>query len=111
MTASSVQRATKFCPSCGALIDAAAATCPTCGARQPGTAVAGASDKKILPAAILAFFFGIFGAHRFYVGKIGTAILMILTLGGIGIWAIIDFILIVVGSFKDKDGNRITEWT
>jgi TM2 domain-containing membrane protein YozV len=69
------------------------------------------TDKRILPAAILCFFFGIFGAHRFYVGKTGTAIFMILTLGGLGIWAVIDFILIVVGAFKDDEGVKITAWT
>ena len=47
---------------------------------------AGSSDKKILPAFLLCFFLGIFGAHRFYVGKIGTAIAQIFTLGGLGIW-------------------------
>jgi len=69
------------------------------------------TDKRILPAAILCFFFGIFGAHRFYVGKTGTAIFMIFTLGGLGIWAMIDFILIVVGAFKDDEGVKITAWT
>ena len=42
------------------------------------------------------------------VGKAGTAILMIVTLGGVGIWTLIDFIMILTGSFKDRDGNRIT---
>ena len=69
------------------------------------------SEKKILPAAILCFFFGVLGFHRFYVGKIGTGILQILTLGGLGIWALIDFIMIVIGSFTDADGKNITEWT
>ncbi len=69
------------------------------------------TDKKILPAFLLCFFFGMFGAHRFYVGKFGTAILQILTLGGLGIWVFIDFIMIIVGSFKDKNGNKITQWT
>jgi TM2 domain-containing membrane protein YozV len=49
--------------------------------------------------------------HRFYVGKTGTGILQILTLGGLGIWWMIDFVMIVIGSFTDKEGNRITEWT
>ena len=45
------------------------------------------------------------GVHRFYVGKIGTGILMLVTFGGLGIWALIDLIVIAVGSFKDK--NRL----
>jgi len=53
---------------------------------------------------------GIFGVHRFYVGKIGTGILMFLTLGGFGIWAFIDFIVITVGGFKDKDKRPVLTW-
>ncbi len=69
------------------------------------------SEKRILPAFLLCFFFGILGVHRFYVGKIGTGILQLVTLGGLGIWALIDFIMIIVGASTDKDGNKITEWT
>lgn len=69
------------------------------------------SDKKILPAFLLCFFFGVFGFHRFYVGKVGTGVLQLLTFGGFGIWALIDFIMIIVGAFTDKAGNKITEWT
>ena len=64
--------------------------------------------------AIVCWFFGIFGVHRFMVGKIGTGVLMLLlTVTVIGsiisfIWSIIDFILILMGKFKDKDGNPIT---
>lgn len=68
---------------------------------------AGVSDKGFVPALLLCFFFGVLGVHRFYVGKIGTGILQLLTLGGLGIWALVDFILIVVGSFTDKDGLPI----
>ncbi len=69
------------------------------------------TDKRILPAFLLCFFLGIFGAHRFYVGKIGTAVLQIFTLGGLGIWALIDLIMIIVGKFSDKEGNQLTQWT
>ncbi len=69
------------------------------------------SDKRILPAFLLCFFLGVIGAHRFYVGKIGTGILQIVTLGGLGIWALIDFIMIIAGAFTDKQGNKITQWT
>ena len=69
------------------------------------------TDKRILPAFLLCFFFGWLGIHRFYVGKVGTGILMILTIGGLGIWALIDFIMIIVGAFTDKQGNKITSWT
>jgi TM2 domain len=69
-----------------------------------------ASPKSRLAAAILAWFLGVIGVHRFYVGKVGTGILMILTLGGFGIWALIDFIMILVGSFKDKQGRVLSNW-
>jgi len=54
---------------------------------------------------LLCFFIGVIGAHRFYVGKIGTGLLMVFTLGGLGIWTFIDLILIIVGKFKNKDGE------
>ena len=69
------------------------------------------TEKRILPAFLLCFFLGVFGAHRFYVGKIGTGILQLVTLGGLGIWALVDFIMIIVGAFTDKEGNKIKQWT
>ena len=66
-----------------------------------------ASDKGFVPAILLCFFLGAFGIHRFYVGKIGTCVLQLLTLGGLGIWALVDFIMIVTGNFKDKAGHPL----
>ncbi len=63
------------------------------------------SERNWLAALLLCIFFGVFGAHRFYVGKIGTAILMLITLGGFGIWAVVDLIIIICQDFKDKDGK------
>ena len=68
------------------------------------------SEKKRLVAFLLCFFFGYLGIHRFYVGKVGTGIAMIFTLGGLGIWVLIDFIMIIVGSFKDKEGKVVATW-
>jgi len=65
------------------------------------------SPKGYVPAVLLCLFLGFLGVHRFYVGKIVTGILMLLTLGGFGIWALIDLIIIIVGSFKDKEGRPI----
>ncbi|MEC8739760.1 MAG: TM2 domain-containing protein [Bacteroidota bacterium] len=65
------------------------------------------SEKGFIPTVLLCFFLGGFGIHRFYVGKVGTGIAMLLTLGGLGIWTIIDFVRIVTGNFKDKDGLEI----
>ncbi len=69
-----------------------------------------ASDKSRLVALLLAWFLGVFGAHRFYVGKTGTAVAMIFTFGGLGIWALVDIIMIAAGSFTDIDGRPITVW-
>jgi TM2 domain-containing membrane protein YozV len=77
----------------------------------PPSAAVAVSEKRILPAALLCFFFGVFGAHRFYVGRVGSAFLQLFTLGGCGIWAMIDLILIVCGVFRDDDDLKITEWT
>ena len=55
------------------------------------------SDKEFLPALILCLFTGVLGVHRFYAGKIGTGILMMLTLGGLGIWWLIDVVKILTG--------------
>ena len=68
------------------------------------------SSKSRLATTLLAFFLGEFGAHRFYLGKIGTAVAMLLTLGGLGIWALVDFIFAVAGIMKDKEGKIIKNW-
>lgn len=65
----------------------------------------------MLPLFLLFFFLAWLGVHRFYVGKIGTGILFLLTFGGLGIWWIIDLILIVTGNFRDKQGAKIAQWT
>jgi len=65
------------------------------------------SDKGFVPTLLLCFFLGIFGVHRFYVGKIGTGLLMLVTLGGLGIWNLVDFVIIACGNFKDKEGRMI----
>lgn len=69
------------------------------------------TDKRLLPAFLLCLFLGSLGLHRFYAGKIGTGVLMLLTLGGLGIWTLIDLIMLVCGAFKDRNGNKITQWT
>ena len=68
------------------------------------TTAAATSQKAWIVTLLLSFFLGALGVHRFYVGKVGTGILMLLTVGGFGVWALIDFIMIAVGKFSDKQG-------
>jgi len=84
------------------------------------------SPKSRLAVTLLSFFLGEFGAHRFYLGKIGTAVTMLILalvgwatvwivigfflIGAVGIWALIDFIFAVSGNMKDKNGKPIKKW-
>jgi TM2 domain-containing membrane protein YozV len=69
----------------------------------------GVSDKSWLAALLLSIFLGALGVHRFFVGKIGTGLLQLFTFGGLGIWALIDIIMIATKQFKDKDGRIVSE--
>jgi len=128
-----------FCKNCGKEIESGINFCPSCGAAveegmsswqfeqekpeyqsqqyvvKSSTANKSASPKSRLVAVLLAFFLGGIGVHRFYLGKSGTGILIIvlnlISFFVIGsIWAFIDFILIACGSFKDGEGLLVTNW-
>jgi hypothetical protein len=58
----------------------------------------------------MASLLGVFGAHRFYVGKTGTAVLMLCSLGGLGIWYLYDLILVASGSLRDSEGRLVSRW-
>jgi TM2 domain-containing membrane protein YozV len=68
------------------------------------------SDKSRGLALGFALLGGFLGLHRFYVGKIGTGILMLLTGGGAGIWWIIDVVNVAAGGFRDRAGRRVAVW-
>lgn len=68
------------------------------------------SDKSRSIALVLGLILGIFGAHRFYVGKTGTGVLMLLTFGGLGIWYLVDNIMIASGGFRDSDDRLVSRW-
>ena len=68
------------------------------------------SDKSRGVALALAAILGPFGAHRFYVGKTGTGILMAVTIGGVGLWYLYDLILVASGSFRDAEGRLVRRW-
>jgi TM2 domain-containing membrane protein YozV len=129
-----------FCPSCGAAVRPAAAAAPPPSAYAPPPAaparevnininqgqpaappppvyaapaapVMGPSPKSRTVVTILAWFLGSLGVHRFYLGKVGTGIAMLFTVGGLGIWQLIDFIMAVAGKMKDKQGRVISNWS
>ena len=68
------------------------------------------SEKSRGVATALAALLGPFGAHRFYLGKTGTGLLMLCTVGGLGIWYLYDLILVAAGSFRDVEGRLVTGW-
>lgn len=72
------------------------------GRKVPG------SERKGL-AILLAYFLGIAGVHRFYLGKIGTGVAQLLTFGGLGIWLLVDLILLCCDELKDKDGRKLMD--
>jgi TM2 domain-containing membrane protein YozV len=66
------------------------------------------SDKNGVVCLLLCLLLGGLGVHRFYVGKVGTGILTIITIGGFfGIWPFIDLIMIICGAFTDANGRKV----
>ncbi|MBC7869100.1 TM2 domain-containing protein [Candidatus Saccharibacteria bacterium] len=66
-------------------------------------------QRHFLAVFFLSFMWGIFGIDRFYLGKVWTGILKLLTLGGFGMWVIIDLAVIMSGAMRDKQGNEMLE--
>jgi hypothetical protein len=105
-----------FCQKCGTQLNPDSRFCPACGESLDGSSPASVSsvtvasepprsEKSALTAFILCLFFGSLGVHRFYVGKVGTGILMLLTAGGLGLWYLYDLISIVCNNFSDSQGK------
>jgi TM2 domain-containing membrane protein YozV len=69
------------------------------------------SEKSRLVSYLLCLWFGVFGAHRFYVGKTGTGIVWLLTFGCFFIGYLVDLIMIILGQFYDKNGKPVMFWT
>src|SRR5699024_11357321 len=77
-------------------------TQPAYGQHQPCV-----GQKSCLATWLLSWLLGVLGADHFYLGKIGTGILKLITLGGLGLWSLIDLIITLVGAQKDKHGLRL----
>ena len=97
---------TRYCSNCGAETLPSTEVCAKCGTR-----VARVSEKDLSTTVLLSFFLGVFGVDRFYLGYIGLGILKLLTVGGLGVWALVDLVLIVLEKLPDAQGNplRLTQ--
>jgi hypothetical protein len=109
-----------YCTNCGASISDKAVVCPNCGVATHNLqgAAFGTGPQGPLPnpevngydwltTLLLCFFLGGLGIHNFYTKKTGVAIAQLLTLGGCGIWALIDFVMIITGSYVDGMGRPL----
>ena len=100
-----------YCKHCGASVNEDDTFCSHCGGQLKKAMYAAEADdstKDWLICLLLCLLIGQLGAHRFYAGKHGTAIIQLITIGGFGIWMLIDLITILMGRFKDDEGRLIT---
>jgi len=103
-----------YCSNCGYPIDDKAVICVKCGVATHNFRTAGAprfaSDVQgydWLTTLLLCFFLGVFGVHSFYTKKTTIGIIQLLTLGGCGIWSLVDFIMILLETYRDGNGNPL----
>ena len=99
----------KYCDNCKAETSANTTICMKCGVSLKGDNPINGEGKDWLTTLLLCFFLGAFGIHRFYTGHTGIGVVQLLTLGGCGIWALIDFIIIIMGNFKDSNGHLLVK--
>ncbi|MDE0164478.1 MAG: TM2 domain-containing protein [Bryobacterales bacterium] len=109
---------TVFCVACGAEMDRSDKFCHACGwdRRVPPTPPPqrpvdpNPSPYNRLAALLLCLILGFLGLHRFYVGKVGTGLLWLFTLGFLSVGVIFDLVLISTGEFRDAEQRRVLRW-
>lgn len=115
-----------YCPQCGEKMDADQRYCTSCGwdaeapeeppplpQRGPVESprdLGPASDKNRLTALLLCVLLGWLGAHRFYIDKVGTGLLFLISFGFLGVGVIYDAVMLATGELKDGEGKRILHW-
>lgn len=75
--------------------------------QAPAAGSVGFPPRQWITTLILAILLGAFGVHRFYTGRWKTAIGMLVTVGGCGIWYLIDIVLIATNAYKDSEGRDL----
>ena len=94
----------RYCQSCGQETVPGAEICVKCGVR-----LGHGGEKDWMVALILSILLGTFGVDRFYLGYVGLGILKLVTLGGCGIWWLVDVILIAMNKLPDALGNPLRQ--
>ncbi|MFN3867013.1 MAG: TM2 domain-containing protein, partial [Demequina sp.] len=80
---------------------------PTTPGTIPPPAGTVEGSRSFIVTWLLALFLGLWGVDRFYLGKIGSGLAKLLTLGGLGIWVLVDLILVLAGAARDKQGYAL----
>ena len=93
-----------YCQSCGQETVPGAEICVKCGVR-----LGRGGDKDWTVALILSVLLGTFGVDRFYLGYVGLGILKLVTLGGCGVWWLVDVVLIAMNKLPDAQGNPLRQ--
>lgn len=92
------------CAECRQNLSSTDIICPNCG---NAIVPAFKSQKSAVIALLLCLFFGCLGLHRFYTGKTKSGLIMLITLGALGLWTLIDLITIALSRFKDNTGRTL----